>query len=415
MGCVRGVGAGLFPLDDELALLPGSLTPVLQEQLARLGSWMPFEPAAALLVDFMRLSSVSASTARRHTEAAGAEWVAEQTETVAAYERHPPPVPVGPAKLVLSADGAMVPLVEGSWAEVKTLALGEVTEPAKTTGQATVTTTALSYFSRLADADSFGRLALVETQRRGVESAQAVAAVTDGAEWLQGFIDYHRPDAVRILDFAHAAEYISAIGAATVGDGQSPPADWFTAQLQQLKHDGPDPLLTDLRRLQTTHPNAPGVSEALAYLEKRLPFRQYPTFQAAGWPIGSGCVESANKLVVEARLKGSGMHWQRASVNPMLALRNLVCNDRWSEAWPSIAKRRRQHARHRQATRRAQRQQRLTAESAQTSPKASVPPRPQATAPSPPLPPGPHRPAPDHPWRRMSVGKARFQPRLSLN
>jgi hypothetical protein len=36
---------------------------------------------------------------------------------------------------------------------------------------------------------------------------------------------------------------------------------------------------------------------------------------------------------VEARLKGAGMHWSRASVNPVLALRNAVCNDRWAEAW----------------------------------------------------------------------------------
>jgi len=60
---------------------------------------------------------------------------------------------------------------------------------------------------------------------------------------------------------------------------------------------------------------------------------QYADFQAQGWPIGSGMVESANKLVVEARLKGTGMHWSRASVNPLLALRNAVCNDRWAEAW----------------------------------------------------------------------------------
>lgn len=44
-------------------------------------------------------------------------------------------------------------------------------------------------------------------------------------------------------------------------------------------------------------------------------------------------VESANKLVVEDRLKGAGMHWAQASVNPLLALRNAVCNDRWSECW----------------------------------------------------------------------------------
>ncbi len=48
--------------------------------------------------------------------------------------------------------------------------------------------------------------------RRGVENARAVAAVMDGAEWLQTFTDYHCPHAVRILDFPHAAEHISPVG-----------------------------------------------------------------------------------------------------------------------------------------------------------------------------------------------------------
>src|SRR5262249_33891827 len=27
------------------------------------------------------------------------------------------------------------------------------------------------------------------------------------------------------------------------------------------------------------------------------------------------------------------MHWERYNVNPMLALRNAICNDRWREMW----------------------------------------------------------------------------------
>jgi len=51
-----------------------------------------------------------------------------------------------------------------------------------------------------------------------------------------------------------------------------------------------------------------GVYEHLDYLKKREALMQYPEFQNSGWPIGSGMVESANKNVVEARLKGTGMH-----------------------------------------------------------------------------------------------------------
>ena len=48
-------------------------------------------------------------------------------------------------------------------------------------------------------------------------------------------------------------------------------------------------------------------------------------------------VESANKVVVESRLKGAGMHWARPHVNPLVALRTIACSDRWAEAWPQIA------------------------------------------------------------------------------
>jgi len=94
----------------------------------------------------------------------------------------------------------------------------------------------------------------------------------------------------------------------------------------------------------------------------------YPAYQAAGWPIGSGCVESANKWVVEDRLKGSGMHWARDHINPLLALRNIVCNDRWDEAWPQIALALRHQARQqrfqRQQARRADRAPMLADEAA---------------------------------------------------
>src|SRR5438046_98197 len=62
----------------------------------------------------------------------------------------------------------------------------------------------LSYFSRLADAETFTRLAWGELHRRGLETAGTVCGVMDGADWEQTFLDVHRPDAKRILDFPHS-------------------------------------------------------------------------------------------------------------------------------------------------------------------------------------------------------------------
>ncbi len=42
-----------FPLDEELELLAGKLTPRGHEQLVRLSSYLPFEQAMELFEDFM--------------------------------------------------------------------------------------------------------------------------------------------------------------------------------------------------------------------------------------------------------------------------------------------------------------------------------------------------------------------------
>jgi hypothetical protein len=173
---------------------------------------------------------------------------------------------------------------------------------------------ALSSCSRLADVEQFNIAVLGELHRRGVETAGRVVAVSDGAEWMQGVLDLHCPQAVRIRDCAHAAERVALIGHTVA------PNDLVCSapHLHRLKHDGPTPLLVELRQqveqVATTQAQPPPeVGEALASLDKRVAQLQYPAFQVARWPIGSGTVESANKLVVESRLKGAGMRLRTAS------------------------------------------------------------------------------------------------------
>ena len=79
--------------------------------------------------------------------------------------------------------------------------VGEVQPPVEEKGERVVHSHNLCDLSRKVNAEEFQRLALVEIHRRGVEHAQEVAAIMDGAEWEQGFTDYHCPQAKRILDF----------------------------------------------------------------------------------------------------------------------------------------------------------------------------------------------------------------------
>lgn len=293
----------------------------------RLASWMSFEDAQELLHDLLGVR-MSTATARRATLATGTAALSVCEQQQERLKQELPPAPAGAEKQAMSVDGAFVPLVAGEWAEVKTLTLAQVTR----NRQGEVCLEQVSSFSRLLDAECFTQAALVETQRRGLEQATEVCAVQDGAVWLQGVVDYHRADAVRILDFPHAAEYVNAIGQDVQAAGGRLPVHWLEGMLHRLKHQGPGRVLKHLAFLAARYPS-PAIQEHLSYLQKREAHMQYPTFQAAGWPIGSGSVESANKLVVEARLKGAGMRWQGTNVNPMLVLRNAVCNRDWQQTW----------------------------------------------------------------------------------
>jgi len=305
---------------------------------------MPFESAQEVLEDLVGVR-VSKATARRATLATGTAALAVWEREEERLKQEAPPAPEGGDKQALSGDGAFVLLVGGEWVEVKTLTIGEVTRNA----HGEVGLEQISSCSRLADAERFAETALVETHRRGVEQATAVCAVQDGAQWLQGLVAYHRADAVRILDFAHAAQSIHEIGQAVQAAGGRLPARWLEGVRHRLKHQGPQRVLTHLSLLAARYPS-PTIQEKLAYLQKREAHMQYPTYQQAGWPIGSGSVESANKVVVEARLKGAGMRWERQNVNPMLVLRNAVCNRHWHQTWTAArAHRRVLHTSRRQA------------------------------------------------------------------
>jgi hypothetical protein len=244
MAPARTVGKGFFPLDEQLGLDGAGLTPRGQEALVRLAAWMSFEHACELLKDLLGIE-VSATSSRRYIYQTGqAALAVQQAEEERIREDLPEP-PTGAERQVISADGAFVPLVGGEWAEVKTLVVAEVVQ----TEEGAADTTQGSSFSRLADAETFSQQAVVELYRRGMERAEAVCAVTDGAEWLQGFIDDHCPKALRILDFAHGAEYVSAMGQVATEAGSVLAPKWLEECLHDLKHEGPEQVLGRLRAL----------------------------------------------------------------------------------------------------------------------------------------------------------------------
>jgi hypothetical protein len=194
---------------------------------------LPFASAATHLETLLKVQ-VSKSTVRRLTEQAGAclqQWQDQQAHPLSVCEQPE----AGASRLAVATDGVLIPVLPNEWAEVKMTTIGEVHQ----TKQGEPHCEKLSYFARLADAETFGDLASFEMRRRRVDQAREGAALNDGAEWIQGFVQGHRADAVRILDFAHAAGYLSEIGTLAQNAGVTLPSAWVSEQLHDLKQEGP--------------------------------------------------------------------------------------------------------------------------------------------------------------------------------
>ncbi len=274
------MGSVFSPLDEELALLPGNLTPGQQNHTVHLASWMPFKKAASMMEKLLGVQ-ISEETVRRLTQRMGGALEQAQTqEAQTPFPEEKEGICI-PERRVFSADGAMVGLVHGEWAEVRTLVIGEIKEQTKKKkkhGEQEPRVVDLSSFSRLVDAETFCQLAEGEMRRRHVLEAKEVCAVMDGADWLQEFIDMHREDATRILDFPHAAEHVACLLEALVKAGYTFPPHMLERCLHILKNHGPSFLLSRRDRLPPSLLEHDGIREHVGYLRKREALMQYPTF-----------------------------------------------------------------------------------------------------------------------------------------
>lgn len=411
------MGRGFFPLDEALGIGSGGWTPRVQEWIVRLGTCVAsFAKAAELVKDGWGVA-VSEATVRRQTERAGEAAARLQDEEAEALDRELPEGKGAAERLQVSVDGSYVQVVGGEWVEVKALAIGEVKSNGEEVGVENLT-----YFARRAEAERFRHLAMGETYRRGVWEAAEVAGVSDGADWIQGFYDYHCPQAVRILDFCHAVERFGKLGEVLYGSESEAARQWTAEQAQRLIEKGGEQVVSELAELVDGHPQRAQMEEDLNYLLKRQDMMDYATFRQQGWPIGSGMVESAHKVVVQVRLKGAGMRWAEQHINPMLALRTVECNHQWQEQWPRIVQRwqKLERAERQERRKKSKGKSRETA-AVQTTPpqedqgktRGKSKPAPTIHQPAeqnPPTSSQPRRPAPDHPWRRMPIGRALFYP-----
>ena len=126
------------------------------------------------------------------------------------------------------------------------------------------------------------------------------------------FSETLNPD-VEVLHFWHALEKLMVAAEAAFGSDEKARKKWFKAKRHILRHDpkGVDKVMDALRYLLRKGRGSAEIRKVLGYFRNNRSRMNYYHLAEEGYPIGSGEVEAANKMLVTHRLKRSGQRWGR--------------------------------------------------------------------------------------------------------
>lgn len=334
----RACHTGWVPLDEQLQLGSQELSPLVQEMVGYLGAWMPFAAAAQYLAKYHGIH-ISHDTANNTTVQIGEALQAQQQAAVqAAWEKQLLPaseVEYSPKHLYISADGIHHLLPSGESKEIKVAAVYETEAHQDSQGQRTLHAVKIEYVVAT-NAEDLARAAYLLAVKRGVEHAEQILVVGDGANWIWNRVATMFPPqrTTEIVDFYHASEYLWDAAKAIWGAESAQTIAWGKQYCHTLKHEGPQPVLRALRALPMPNGEPPlAVSTALTYFENQQARMDYPTYRAQGKQIGSGTIESGVKQVVGVRLNQSGMRWNAHRAEAVAHARAAILSNRWDAFW----------------------------------------------------------------------------------
>jgi hypothetical protein len=343
---------GQYPLDEELEFCAGGLSAGLEASAALAGVVEPFASAADLLTRMLWTGvKLSHNRVREATEDMGQTLAQIEDELVEqVFESDQGKLPEapeqGPKRLYVSVDGTTVrckatdeeEVEEGKnyvWREAKVAALYETEEVtnSRKPDEPYIKAKEIEYYADMANAQHFTRLVWLKAQERGISHTEEVLLLGDGAPWIWLRLGLLFPQAIQILDWNHAKDYLVQVVQSVFGPGTQPGTVWLKRELDLLWDGKVRQVIQNLETLQQTHPQIEAIQDAITYYTNNQHRMNYPAYRERGLQIGSGTIESGCKRVVKARLDQAGMTWTVEGARAVLKARAAYLSGQWDDFW----------------------------------------------------------------------------------
>ena len=340
-------GRGSCPRDAELDIERTGFSPGMRRMMARVGALRPFGQGET---DMRELAGVevTAKDIERISNQIGAEVERFTQASSEVSVRGTKVIAWKPAKvLYICMDGTGVPLrptelvgrkgrAEDGRARTREAKLGCIFTQTTVDedGYAVRDEGSTSYVGAIEGAKEFAERLVVESQRRGVDQAQEVCIIGDGAEWIWNIAGDRFPGARQIVDLYHAREHYWELARVIYAAQQKRLPAWTEARREELDRGDVSAVISAIRRLRPRGEELKKLCETtVGYYTNNAHRMQYQEYRNRGLFVGSGVLEAGCRTVIGQRLKLSGMHWTVRGSNNIIALRCAIMSGRWEEFW----------------------------------------------------------------------------------
>ena len=184
------------------------------------------------------------------------------------------------------------------------------------------------YVSFIGSASEFKKHLLACAIRNGYGQFKETVILSDGATWIRNMVEEIFPDAQQILDFFHLCENVNTFAKCLFNMEDSKYRPWAKDICDSLKASKHQQVLQEISAFKEHKPAGCPVN-LYGYISNNINNIDYAAYESKGYFIGSGAIESGNKIILQDRLKRAGMRWNTATAQAMLSLKTKAESDIW--------------------------------------------------------------------------------------
>jgi hypothetical protein len=195
------------------------------------------------------------------------------------------------------------------------------------------------YVATLNDREGFWPKLHAAAAEQGVLQREKIVRVSDAGTYFVDQVSelFSDQPLVGILDIQHGKQHVWEDGHKLVNDPKKTAA-WVTPRTQSIWDGKVEDVLVDLaaeRKRRKGKAQREAIDKLHGYLTRNKNTMDYPSYRAAGYPIASAAIESANKRLVGRRCKQGGMIWSEPGLESIVSIRIAFYNPgTWARLWP---------------------------------------------------------------------------------